>query len=246
MRLFGLIGHPLTHSFSAGYFANKFNDLKITDCEYRNFDIPDIQLFNDIIEAHPELEGLNVTIPYKESIIPFLDSIDQEAKLIGAVNCVCIDAEGNKIGYNTDAYGFYHSIKPFLENKYERALILGTGGASKAVAYVLKKLGIRVFFASRNPTESYHISYKEINAENIMMFPLIVNTTPLGTFPNVEAFPELPYESLTSNHFLYDLTYNPEESEFLKRGKMQGALTANGKLMLQLQAERSWQLWMGS
>lgn len=243
MRLFGLIGHPLHHSFSQAYFTGKFSELGINDAEYRNFDIPQIELFADIVEAHPELEGLNVTIPYKEAILPFLDQIDNEAKLIGAVNCVHILPDGTKVGYNTDAYGFYHSVKPFLENKYERALILGTGGASKAVAYVLKKLGIRVFFATRNPVESYHLSYKEITEDNIMMFPLIVNTTPLGTFPNVEACPELPYHAITSNHFLYDLVYNPAETLFLQKGKAQGAQTANGKLMLQLQAERSWQIW---
>lgn len=241
--LYGLVGHPLGHSFSATYFSKKFQELSADDHQYLNFDIQEMELVDDIIEAHPELKGFNVTIPYKEKIIPFLDGIDTEAKLIGSVNCVKILDDGQKMGYNTDAYGFYHSIKPFLENKYERALILGTGGSSKAVAYVLKKLGIKVFFASRNPKESYHLSYKELSSENIHFFPLIVNCTPLGMSPNVDELPPLPYSSLTSDHFLYDLIYNPEETSFLKKGKEKGALTSNGKLMLQLQAERSWQIW---
>lgn len=243
MTLYGLIGHPLAHSFSATYFAEKFNEQNITHCEYRNFDIPSIELFSDLVEAHLDLRGLNVTIPYKESIIPFLDELDPEAKLIGAVNCIKILENGRKIGYNTDAYGFYHSIKPFLENKSERALILGTGGSSKAVAYVLQKLGVQVFFASTNPSKSNHVSYGDITADTIKHFPLIINTTPLGTFPNVETAPELPYEALTDKHFLFDLTYNPEETVFLKKGKEAGAETSNGKLMLQLQAEKSWSIW---
>lgn len=241
--LYGLIGHPLGHSFSADYFTKKFQELSADDHRYVNFDIQDIRLIEDIIEAHPELRGFNVTIPYKEKIISFLNEVDAEAKIIGSVNCVHIAEDGKRTGYNTDAYGFYHSIKPFLENKYERALILGTGGSSKAVAYVLKKLGIKVFFASRNPIASYHMSYKEISAENIHHFPLIINCTPLGMYPNTEVSPPLPYAALSSHHFLYDLIYNPEETLFLKQGKDQGALTANGKLMLQLQAERSWQIW---
>lgn len=243
MTLYGLIGHPLSHSFSAKYFAEKFKELNITHCEYRNFDIPSIESFNDIVEAHRELRGVNVTIPYKEAIIPFLDELDPEAKLIGAVNCIKILENGYKIGYNTDAYGFYHGIKPFLENKSERALILGTGGSSKAVAYVLNKLGVQVFFASTNPTKENHVSYSDITSEALKHFPLIINTTPLGTFPNVESAPQLPYEALTEKHFLFDLTYNPEETVFLKKGKEAGAETSNGKLMLQLQAEKSWQLW---
>ena len=243
MKLLGLVGHPLTHSFSAKYFSEKFQELGLTDYEYRNFDIPDISLIREICEAHPELKGFNVTIPYKESIIPFLDGVDPEAQLIGAVNCVQINDEGLLIGYNTDSYGFYHSIKPFLENKNERALILGTGGSSKAVAYVLKKLGIKVFYASRNPSATNHVAYSEINAETIAYFPLIINCTPLGTFPNINECPDIPYDGLNESHFLYDLTYNPSESLFLQKGKEKGALTSNGLLMLQLQAEKSWKIW---
>ncbi|MEZ4799099.1 MAG: shikimate dehydrogenase [Flavobacteriales bacterium] len=243
MTLYGLIGHPLAHSFSATYFAEKFKEQNITHCEYRNFDIPSIELFSDLVEAHRELSGLNVTIPYKETIIPFLDELDPEAKLIGAVNCIKILENGRKIGYNTDAYGFYHSIKPFLENKSERALILGTGGSSKAVGYVLQKLGIQVFFASTNPSKSNHVSYGDITADAIKHFPLIINTTPLGTFPNVETAPELPYEALTDKHFLFDLTYNPEENSVLEKKAKRPVRNLNGKLMLQLQAEKIWSIW---
>lgn len=186
-----------------------------------------------------------MTIPYKESIIPLLDRLDPEAELIGAVNCIKITEVDEKIGYNTDAYGFYHSIKPFLENKSERALILGTGGSSKALAYVLHKLGVKVFFASTRPSKDNHVAYGEITADTIKHFPLIINTTPLGTFPHVDTAPDLPYDAISSHHFLYDLTYNPEVSLFLQHGKEKGAETANGKLMLQLQAERSWRIWNG-
>lgn len=243
MTLYGLIGHPLSHSFSSAYFKEKFTQLGLHDFEYRNFDIPSIDLFSDIVDAHPELRGLNVTIPYKEAVMPLLDSIDAEAQLIGAVNCIKITETGEKIGYNTDAYGFYHSIKPFLENKSDRALVLGTGGSSKAVSYVLHKLGIKVFFASTKPSKDNHVAYGELTSETIKHFPLIINTTPLGTFPDIASAPDLPYDALTPQHFLYDLTYNPEVSTFLQRGKDKGAETANGKLMLQLQAERSWKIW---
>lgn len=243
MRTFGLIGLPLGHSFSKKYFSEKFEKLKIENCAYQNFEIPEVSLVKEIVQAHDNLQGLNVTIPYKESVIPHLDNIDAEAKLIGSVNCIHIDEMRQTTGYNTDAYGFYHSIKPFLENKYERALILGTGGSSKAVAYVLKKLGLKVYFATRNPKDDFHMSYKELTKENIVHFPLIINTTPVGMFPNTEACPDIPYDGITEKHFLYDLIYNPEETLFLKTGKEKGAQVSNGKLMLQLQAEKSWQIW---
>lgn len=243
MNLYGLIGYPLGHSFSQKYFTDKFLKEGFTACEYRNFEIPDVTLVKDIVSAHSNLKGFNVTIPYKETILPLLDEIDQEAAVIGSVNCVKILADGSLKGFNTDAYGFYHSIKPFLENKYERALILGTGGSSKAVSYVLGRLGLKVFHATRKPSQAHHIHYNDLSADNMKHFPLIINTTPLGMFPNTDACPAIPYEAIGASHFLYDLIYNPEETLFLKKGKTQGAQTANGLLMLQLQAEKSWQLW---
>lgn len=243
MNLYGLIGYPLGHSFSEKYFADKFARQNIQNCTYRNFEIPEVSLFRELKEAFPGLMGLNVTIPYKESIIPFLDHLDPEAKAIGSVNCISFNEMGESTGYNTDAYGFYHSIKPFLENKYERALILGTGGSSKAVAYVLQRLGLKVFHATRNPRQSHHLHYNDLSAENIIHFPLIVNTTPLGMFPDTDEFPPVPYEGLSDRHFLYDLIYNPAETIFLRKGREKGAQTGNGLLMLQLQAEKSWMIW---
>lgn len=242
MKLYGLIGFPLAHSFSQKYFEEKFRRENITDCEYRNFPIESLDKLSEALSENQNLVGLNVTIPHKEKVIPFLSELDETAREIGAVNCIKI--EGDKLkGFNTDAYGFEMSIKPFLENKYERALILGTGGASKAVAYVLKKWNISFHYATRNPSGSNQLSYQDLSKDNIKHFQLIVNTTPLGTYPDIETFPDLPYEGLSSVHFLYDLVYNPAESIFLKKGKEQGAHTMNGLKMLELQAERAWQIW---
>lgn len=243
MNLYGLIGFPLGHSFSKQYFSEKFQKENFRECAYENFEIPDITLLHEIRAAHPNLKGLNVTIPYKESVMPLLDEIDQEAAVIGSVNCIKIQADGSMKGYNTDAYGFYHSVKPFLENKYERALILGTGGSSKAVHYVLSRLGLKVFHATRQPSQPNHIHYNDLSPDNIKHFPLIINSTPLGMYPQLEDCPPIPYEALSPNHFLYDLIYNPTETLFLKQGRERGAHTSNGLLMLQLQAEKSWQLW---
>lgn len=242
MRLFGLIGYPLGHSFSQKYFKEKFEREAIKDCDFRNFELESIENFEDLLRKHPELSGLSVTIPHKETVIPFLHKLDETTSQIGAVNCIKF-AGSELIGFNTDAYGFEMSIKPFLENKYERALILGTGGASKAVAHVLKKWNIPFHYATRNPTAQNHLRYEQITDENIRYFQLIVNTTPLGTYPKTEEAPLLPYTSLTENHFLYDLVYNPSETLFLRHGKNQGTQTMNGKKMLELQAERAWQIW---
>jgi shikimate dehydrogenase len=241
-RLFGLVGYPLVHSFSKGYFTQRFEELHLTDCRYLNFSIPDISQFPELIAAHPELEGLNVTIPYKESIMPYLNDLDEVARAIGAVNCIRVQ-HGKLTGYNTDAYGFEMSIKPFLENHYERALILGTGGASKAVAYVLRKWGIPFHFVSRTPQGEQEMGYDVLKAEVIHHFPLIINTTPLGTYPDIDACPYLPYEGLSDKHFLYDLIYNPEETTFLHLGRLAGAKTMNGHAMLIKQAEKSWEIW---
>ena len=241
-RLFGLVGYPLVHSFSKGYFAKRFVELNEGNCRYENFSLTDISLLPELIQANPSLVGLNVTIPYKERIIPYLDELDSVAHAIGAVNCVRV-RNGVLKGYNTDAYGFEMSIKPFLENHYERALILGTGGASKAVAFVLRNWGIPFHFASRTPVTSDQLSYDVLKADVIRHFPLIINTTPLGTYPDIDACPTLPYEGLTASHMLYDLVYNPEETTFLRLGRLAGAKTMNGYAMLIQQAERSWQIW---
>ncbi len=241
MRQFGLIGHPLDHSFSGEYFKKKFLQENIADCEYRLYDILALTELRELIHSN-HIEGFNVTIPYKVDILPLLDSIDDEAAAIGAVNCVTVK-NGQLKGFNTDVYGFFMSIRPFLENQYERALILGTGGASKAVIHVLKNWGLDFMQVSRNPSSSRMMKYSDLNAESIQYFPLIINTTPVGTWPEVEACPELPYEALTEKHFLYDMVYNPALTTFLAKGKARGCTTMNGLKMLELQAEKSWELW---
>ncbi len=245
MKQFGLIGFPLTHSFSKNYFSEKFEKENIENCAYELFPIERIELINDLIKQRPNLVGLNVTIPYKESVIPFLHELDATAKAIGAVNCIKIE-NGKLIGYNTDAFGFKQSIKPFLETHHERALILGTGGASKAVYHVLNEIGIDCFFVSRDKSTlktTKAFNYNELNEHVFNAFKLIVNTSPVGTYPNVSEAPEIPYELLTPNHLLYDLVYNPTETEFLKRGKQQGATAINGLSMLHQQAEEAWRIW---
>jgi len=253
-KLFGLIGYPLTHSFSKKYFTEKFEKEGITDCSYELFPIEDINQFPHLISEYSSLGGLSVTIPYKEKIIPYLTELDETAKAVGAVNCIKIKrsvGQGDEsnlklIGYNTDVFGFKQSIKPFLESHHQRALILGTGGASKAVAYVLKEIGIDCYFVSRN---KHHDSgtniflYEEINEYVINAFHLIINTTPIGMFPNVNEVPEIPFEFITDKHLLYDLVYNPTETNFLKHGKEKGAICINGLSMLYLQAEKTWEIW---
>ncbi len=242
-KKFGLIGKNISYSFSRGYFLEKFKALKLTNYTYRNYDLPEISEF-PFITYHKEEEfgGFNVTIPYKQSIMRYLHEIDEVAETIGAVNTIKITQENELVGYNTDAYGFENSLQPLLNKNHKNALILGTGGASKAVAYVLGKLNIDFIFVSRNPTDN-QISYNDLTSEVIKKHQLIINCTPLGTHPNVENCPEIPYEFLTASHFLYDLIYNPSETEFLKRGKRQGAIIKNGLEMLELQAEKSWEIW---
>lgn len=245
MKQYGLIGKTLSHSFSKKYFEEKFKRENI-NAVYENFELNDISQVEGLFSIHSNLCGLNVTIPYKEQIIPYLDEIDEQAKKIGAVNTIYIDKETGKMkGYNTDVYGFKQSLKPFLENQHQRALILGTGGASKAVAYVLNELGITTAFVSRTPQLENQLSYDELNENILASFLLIVNTTPLGTFPNVDEKPTINYDAITPNHLLYDLVYNPAETSFLKEGKKRGALTINGEQMLQLQAEKAWEIWGG-
>ncbi len=240
--LFGLIGKTLTHSFSKQYFSDKF-EREGLDHTYELFPLEKIEDYLRLIKQHANLSGLNVTIPYKESIIPFLDSLSPEAEKANAVNTILF-RDGKSTGYNTDIYGFRNSIKPFLEPHHQRALILGTGGASKAVSYVFDDLGIDYYFVSRNKGNRLKcFSYDELNAYVMKSFPLIVNTTPVGMYPDVHSSPPVPYEHLTTSHFLYDLVYNPAETLFLKNGRSKGARTMNGLDMLKLQAERAWQLW---
>lgn len=239
---FGLIGKSLSHSFSKTYFDNKFKENGLTDHVYKNFELVTIEEFKTVLTTE-NLRGLNITNPYKESIIPFLNALSTEAKEIGAVNCVKID-NGRTTGYNTDAYGFGQSIKPFLDTTHERALILGTGGASKAVAYALKKIGVEVFFVSSSAKKNTNtFFYNEINERVMSSFKLIINTTPLGLFPNVTEMPALPDDLFTDKHLAYDLIYNPEQTAFLKKAKEKGATTINGLSMLHLQAEKSWEIW---
>lgn len=241
MRQFGLIGKTLSHSFSKNHFERKFEKEGISDASYSLFELTEMAEFNALVQEH-QLSGLNVTIPYKEAILPYLDEIDEEAKAIGAVNTIQFTKSGLK-GYNTDVIGFRNSIKPFLENIHTRALILGTGGAAKAVAYVLENLGIKITYVSRNPKAENELSYADINSFVMKHHLLIVNTTPIGTFPNITEAPELPYEYLTEQHFLYDLVYNPSETQFLQHAKAAGAIAINGEQMLKIQAEEAWKIW---
>ena len=245
MRLFGIIGYPLSHSFSKPYFHNKFVKENIPNSEYHVFPIENINDIKTII-SKPELLGLSVTIPHKQAVIPFLDELDETALKIGAVNCIKISHHNNIIhlkGFNTDCIGFEESLKPLLKPHHTNALILGTGGASKAVAYVLNKLNIDFLFLSRTKSADAAITYDELNEEFITHNLLIVNTTPLGMYPNINNSPLLPYQHITEKHLLYDLIYNPAETEFLKQGKLQNAATYNGEKMLHLQAEAAWEIW---
>lgn len=238
---FGLLGRNISYSFSKGYFTKKFEDNALHMHSYENFDLEHIDAFKDVISNSSNIKGMNVTIPYKEEIIPFLDNLDKTAEKIGAVNTIKITNEGLK-GYNTDAYGFHSSIKPYLKKHHKRALILGTGGASKAVAYVLSELKIDFVFVSRNPKEN-QLSYADLNEKVIENHSVIINCTPLGTYPKIEQKPEIPYQYVTSKHLFFDLIYNPEKSAFLTAAEKAGASICNGYQMLVFQAEKSWEIW---
>lgn len=245
MQKYGLIGYPLGHSFSKTYFNQKFEAEKI-DAEYLNFEIPTIKEFKSVLKETPELRGLNVTIPYKEQVIPYLDDLDEDARLIGAVNVIKFTkglfGKTKLKGYNSDIIGFKQSIEPLLNESHRKALILGTGGASKAVFQGLKQLGVGSTLVSRKPKE-FCITYEEITPKMMEQYTVIVNTTPLGMFPNVNACPNIPYDLLTPNHLLYDLLYNPDETLFMKKGKEKGATVKNGLEMLLLQAFAAWEIW---
>ena len=247
MRLFGLIGYPLGHSFSVGYFTEKFRNENIRECNYRNFPIDSIEKLPGIIEKEKELAGLNVTIPYKEKVLKYLDEIDDTADQIGAVNTIKIfrgraSSEQYLKGYNTDEYGFLASLKSIPGYDVEKALILGTGGASLAVIYALQRLGVKSAVVSRNPA-SDQLSYRDLNKKIMDEYKLIINTTPLGTYPDVDQAPDIPYSLLNESHILHDLVYNPPETLFMKIGRERGARVKNGYQMLAEQAERSWQIW---
>lgn len=241
-KKFGLIGKDISYSFSKKYFTEKFSKELFDDCTYENFDIPTIEEFPNVLKENPDLKGLNVTIPYKEAIIPFLDTMSDKAFRIGAVNVIRFTKKGNLKGYNSDWYGFKKSLEPLLQPHHKKALILGTGGASKAVAFALDKLGIFYTFVSREATENA-IDYNRINTTTFDNFQIIINCTPLGTSPNTKEFPPIPYEFFTEKHIAFDLIYNPEETQFLKKAKKKGATIKNGHEMLVFQAEKAWTIW---
>ncbi|QIK59345.1 shikimate dehydrogenase [Dysgonomonas sp. HDW5A] len=245
MEKYGLIGYPLKHSFSYKFFGDKFKNENI-EAEYSNYEIADINNLPFIINSDPNIKGLNVTIPYKEQVLRFLDELDETAKAIGAVNVIkIIRKEGNITlkGYNSDLIGFQNSIQPMIDPLlHQKALILGTGGASKAVEYGLRKLGLETKYVSRTSAEGV-FTYKDLTPEILSEYKVIVNASPVGTFPNIDECPDIPYEYLTDSHLLYDLVYNPPVTKFLELGRKQGAKIKNGGEMLQLQALAAWNIW---
>ena len=241
MRLFGLIGYPLSHSFSKRYFSEKFEKEGIDDCKYELFSIPAIDDLRSILDQHPDLSGINVTIPYKEQVLSFLNEEDDTVKKIKACNCISIK-KGKLKGYNTDVTGFERSLKEKLQPQHTKALILGAGGAAKAVEFVMQNLGIVYKNVSRKPSVNNY-SYEQLTPGIIADHLLIINTTPLGTYPAVNEAPPVPYESITSRHYLFDVVYNPEKSLFLQKGEEKGAAIKNGYDWLVIQAEESWRIW---
>ena len=242
LKKFGLVGKNISYSFSKKHFTEKFSVAPFTDCVYENFSIDTIEEFPSIIKNNPNLKGLNVTIPYKVAIIPYLNSLSNKASQIGAVNVIRFTKKGKLKGCNSDWYGFKKALQPLLKEHHKKALILGTGGASKAVAFALEQLDIYCAFASREASEKT-INYNLINATTFDNFQIIINCTPLGTSPNVKECPPIPYEFFTDKHIAFDLVYNPEVTEFLKRAKKKGATIKNGREMLVFQAEKAWKIW---
>ena len=240
---YGLVGNGISYSFSQGYFNEKFSELKLKGFIYQNFDIDSIRKFPDIVSKTKSLKGLNVTIPYKEEVLKYLDEIDDEAAEIGAINTIKILKEGKIKGFNTDVYGFEKSITQILKGHHQKALILGTGGASKAIKFVFQKLNIEFLSVSRNPKNVNMISYKDLSESIINTHSIIVNCSPVGTHPNIEECPNIPYQYLSSKHLLYDLIYNPSKTLFLQKGLERGSTICNGLQMLELQAEKAWEIW---
>ena len=243
MNKLGLLGKNISYSFSKSYFKKKFENENIKDTSYENFDIENIDLFASIIKNTKGIKGFNVTIPYKEQVIPYLDKINKKAKAIGAVNTIKITKKGKLVGYNTDCYGFKNTLKPLIKAQHKNALILGTGGASKAIAYSLNEMGIKYKYVSRTLKNGVEFSYDSLTEKDILENQIIINCTPLGTFPNIENCPNIPYNTINKGHILFDLIYNPEETKFLQQGKQNGATIINGLNMLRLQAEKSWSIW---
>ena len=245
MKRYGLLGYPLTHSFSKRFFTEKFEKENI-DSTYDNFEIDTIDKFPEVVKNNPEVIGFNVTIPYKEQVIPFLDELNDSAREIGAVNTIKVKRNGDNVylkGFNTDTFGFESSLSPLLKDYHKKALILGTGGASKALKYVLDKLGIEYISASIEELKEKEIRYEDIDKEMMKERLLIINATPLGTYPKVDTFANIPYEYITKKHLLFDLVYNPEVTQFMAKGLAQGATVQNGYDMLLGQARRSYQIW---
>jgi len=243
-KIFGLLGKNIEYSFSRGYFSKKFEKLNLQQYKYVNFDLQKIADFSSIIKKDSEsIAGINVTIPYKQEVLQYLDLLDETAQEIGAVNTIKFQKNGQLKGYNSDVVGFEKSLLPLLEKHHKNALILGTGGASKAVAFALKKNNIKFKFVSRNSQGLDLLSYQDITKEIIEKYSIIINSTPVGTTPNVDKSPNIPYQFITEKHLLYDLIYNPEVTQFLSKGRANGAIIKNGYEMLQLQAEESWRIW---
>lgn len=244
---YGVVGRSLTHSFSPTYFKQKFETEQIQHVSYNAFEVDEASDVAGLFTSNPNLKGLNVTIPFKTKVIPFLDELDEEAKAVGAVNTIKKLENGKLKGYNTDIYGFAMSIKPFFESHHERALIFGNGGAAKAIHHVLKKLGVSVMFVVRNLSQdtlpNNTVTYQDLGPEGIQNFKLLINTTPVGTYPNINECLPIPYDGITPQHLCYDLIYNPEKTLFLTNCESQGAKTINGLNMLKLQAEKSWEIW---
>ncbi|MEO8110908.1 MAG: shikimate dehydrogenase [Ginsengibacter sp.] len=243
MKIYGLLGNPLGHSFSQRYFAEKFQRENIVDCSYVNFEAPDLHLKIEALKSDPNLCGLNVTIPYKTQILSHLDIASLTCQEIGACNCIKVFKE-KWTGFNTDITGFEKTFLPKLKSYHSKALILGTGGSSKAVVYVLKKLGIEYLFISRKKNASLNIiGYNDLTLDILSEYKIVINTTPLGMFPDINNSPVIPYEFVSAEHYFFDLIYNPELTLFLAQAKNKGAAIENGKNMLSIQAEESWRIW---
>ncbi len=246
MKIYGLIGHSLSHSFSEKYFSEKFQKQNITDCVYENFELKELNNEIPSLKNLPGLSGLNITIPYKTEIISFLDELTDDCKEMNACNCIKIKS-GKWIGHNTDVIGFEKSFLPHLKKYHKKALILGTGGASKAVAFVLKKLGIDFLQVSRNKKNSSSaIDYDDISKEILQQYNIVINTTPAGMFPDIDAYPNLPYQYISDKNYFFDLIYNPAKTLFLTKAEEKGSVIANGEKMLIIQAEESWKIWNGN